>query len=318
MYQRMLVPLDGSQLSEGIISYAREVAIALDLDLDFLHVADILELQVTPMSQFYLNEVAESVKEQIHRIQTTTGDKQKPTSVEVRGQVVTGHPAKEILKYAGENPIDIILMATHVPSNIHLWPLGSVAYKVLRDSKIPVWLVHSHRLKEIVYDQWLQRTILVPLDGSELAEAALPHAAALAKQHGTQVTDIVLLSVYEPYLIPKGAFNAQPDYPPDAPTKYEDYAQQEDDKAKDSCEKYLKKIASRLFSKGIAARTEVIKGKAAKEIIKCANKDPMQLIVMTSHGQSGTHRSAFGSVAKRVSVECKTPIFMVILKNKPN
>jgi nucleotide-binding universal stress UspA family protein len=180
MYKRMLVPLDGSKLAEEVFPYTRELAGRLDLDLIFLNVCSPNETESLSMRQFYMDKMAEMVRSQTREIQVKTGASQSVKTIEATGKVVIGYPAEEILKYANENSIDIILLATHGHSGVRLWALGSIAYKVLHASKIPVWLVRSGIPEEIVYDRWDRRTIMVPLDGSKLAESALPHAEALA------------------------------------------------------------------------------------------------------------------------------------------
>lgn len=310
MYRRMLVPLDGSKLAEETFPYAQELAGRLDLDLHFLHVCDPLE---SPMRQIYLDKMAESVRAQIQKIQATTVGKTAIRPIEVRGKVVKGYPAEEILKYAEENTIDIILMATHGAGGVRRWALGSVAYQVLHSSKIPVWLIRSGLPKEIVYDQLPHRTILVPLDGSKLAESALPHAEALAKQRGTHVIDILLLSVYAPSIYP-AFYYFQTDDLPTVPSKYADYVQQVIDIIKERCEKYLKKIANQLISNGMRVKTEAILGDVSEEIIKYATKNPSQLIVMASHGHSGIDHLAFGSITEKILLNTNAPIFVVIPK----
>jgi nucleotide-binding universal stress UspA family protein len=170
----MLVPLDGSKLAEETFPYARELAGRLDLDLDFLVV--VLRSHIGTRGQAY--GTGKSVRAQIQKIQATMVEEKAIRPVEVRGAVAIGYPAEEILKYAGENKVDIILMSTHGASGVRLWALGSVAYKILHASKVPVLLIRSEAPQQIVYDKWPRRTILVPLDGSKLAESALPHAEA--------------------------------------------------------------------------------------------------------------------------------------------
>ena len=308
MYRRMLVPLDGSKLAEEAFPYAQELAGRLDLDLHFLHVRTPLEPSI---SQIYLDEMAESVRQQSEKIQAKTVGKTAIRSIEVRSKVVAGYPSEEILKYAEENTIDVILMATHGAGGVRRWALGSVAYQVLHSSKIPVWLIRSGLPKEIVYDQLPHRTILVPLDGSKLAESALLHAEAIAKQRGANVVDILLLSVYAPSIYP-AIYYFQTDYPPKVPLKYADYVQQEIDQAKERCEKYLKNVANQLISDGMKVKTEAITGDVSDQIIEYANKNPAQLIVMASHGHSGINHLAFGSVAEKILLQTNTPIFMVI------
>jgi nucleotide-binding universal stress UspA family protein len=315
----MLVPLDGSRLAEEVFPYARELAGRLDLDLFFLHVCGPGETELLPMRRFYVEKMAEMVMSQTHEIQRTTGMPAGKKTIEAAGTVVTGYPAEEILKYAEDHHIDMILMSTHGHSGVRRWALGSVAYKVLHASKVPVWLVHSGTPGEIVYDKWPKRTILVPLDGSRLAEAALSHAEALVRQRGTQAVEILLLSVYEPVTNSAAIFYLTPgDYAPGTPYKWEDYVKEETAKAKEACEKYLLKVADRLKSAGIRVRTGAIQGNAVDEIVKYANENPFQVIVMSSHGRSGLSHLAFGSVAEKILLEVNIPIFMILPQTRPN
>jgi nucleotide-binding universal stress UspA family protein len=310
MYKKMLVPLDGSQLAEETLPYCRQLAGRLDLDLDFIHVCTPSEIQMFSIVRMYVEKTAESVRQQIQDIQTATAGKKGFRAIKVTGKVVTGYPAEEILKYANENKIDIILLATHGASGIRSWAVGSVAYQVLHASKVPVWLVRSGIPEEIVYDKWPRKTLLVPLDGSKLAESALEHAEALVKQRGTEIAEILLLSVFAPSIFSPSNFFLNED-PGSMAVNYSDIARQEADRAKENCEKYLKNIADRLVSKGITVRTAAVLGDAAEEIIKYANTNPFQLIVMASHGRSGLRHLIFGSVAEKVILEAYVPIIVV-------
>jgi nucleotide-binding universal stress UspA family protein len=307
----MLVPLDGSKLAEEVFPYARELAGRLDLDLAFLNVCNPHETDLLPIRQFYVDKMVELVRSQTSEIQGITGRPVGAKTIQTISKVVVGYPAEEILKYAEENDVDIILMSTHGYSGIKRWALGSVAYKVLHASKIPVWLVRNGIPEETVYDKWPRRTILVPLDGSKLAESSLPHAEALAKQRGLEAIEILLLSVCQPALVPEAIYYIQTAYPPTLPLKYEDYVQKEKARIQDTCHDYLGDVAKMLESAGVKVRTEVLVGNAAEEIIKYANKNPFQVIVMASHGRSGFNHLAFGSVAEKVLLAVKTPLFLV-------
>ena len=197
MYKRMLVPLDGSKLSEVVFPYAKELAGRLGLNVILLHVHDPEEVETVPLHRAYIEHKAEVIRRQSEKVQTKVGIGEAGT-VQVRGELAAGCPADEILRYAEENDVDLILMATHGRSGIRRWVMGSVADKVLRASRVPVWLVRAGIPEGIVYDKWPKRTILVPLDGSELAEEVLPHVEALAKQGGRELLEVVLLRVYEP------------------------------------------------------------------------------------------------------------------------
>ena len=303
MYKRMLVPLDGSELAEVVFTYAKELAGRLDVDVILLHVYEPGESTLAPMHQAYVEHTAEVIRREAAEVQRRTGAP-AGKAIAAKGILAVGYPAEEILHYAEKNDIDLILMATHGRSGIRRWVMGSVADKVLRASKVPVWLVRAGVPQEIVYDQWPRRTILVPLDGSRLARAVLPHVETLAKQRGTELVDVVLLRVYE-----------LPDIPshrsPDMSLSWERYLEKEISRRRSVSEQYLARIGRSLTSLDINVRSEVLMGKPAEEIIKYANKDPFNLIVMATHGYSGVSRWAYGSVAEKVLQGVTSPILLV-------
>ena len=306
----MLVPLDGSELAEVVFAYAKELAGRLSLDVTLLHVCSPTEQELAPMHRSYTEHMAGIVKLQVEAIQKKVGIQPGGKAVEVRGELAVGYPAEEILSYADENDIDLILMSTHGRSGIRRWAMGSVADKVLRASKVPVWLVRAGIPEEVVYDKWPSRTILVPLDGSELAESVLPHVEAVAKQRGAEIVDVILLRVCEPPIISS-------DYPEAImPLSWEEHVEQQMALCKRASEKYLARVEKRLKDAGLKVRSEALVGKPplgnpANEIIDYANRNPFNLIVMATHGRSGISRWAYGSVAARVLLGVSSPLFLV-------
>lgn len=303
MYKKILVPLDGSKLAEIVLPYAGELAGRLNLEAIMLHVCNPEQGEFLPMHQAYVEKAAEIVRHQIeetrHRTNQATARPEGEVP-ETRGELAVGHPAEEILRYAEENQVDLLLMATHGRSGVKRWALGGVAEKVLRASKIPIWLVPAGVSEEVVHNQRLTRTMLVPLDGSELAESVLPHVEVLSKQQGAETMDIVLLSVCEPTLLPSY-------YPLAIPLNPEDHAA----KCKQANKQYLAKIEKRLKKAGLRVRSEVLMGKPAETIVDCANTTRSNLIVMATHGRSGPSRWVYGSVAEKVLHGVAVPIFLV-------
>jgi len=310
MYAKMLVPLDGSKLAEVVFPYAKELAGRLDLDLVFLHVCSPEESEFAPVHRAYVQQACEIVRRESEEVQEKTGVQPGGKAVEARCELAVGQPAEEILRYADENNIDLILMATHGRSGIGRWALGSMADKVLRASKVPVWLVRAGISEEIVYDKWPRITILVPLDGSGLAESVLPHVEALAKQRGAELVDVVLLRVCEPPIISS-------DYPEAImPLSWEEHVEQVMAWGKQAGEHYLAGVEKRLTDAGLKVRSEVLVGKTpagnpADEIIDYASRNPFNLIVMATHGRSGLSRWAYGSVAERVLQGASSALFLV-------
>ena len=295
MYQRLLVPLDGSKLAEAALPFARQLSGRLGLDVTFLHVCGSDESRFASMHHAYVDWVADNMKRQF---------KEAGIPVEARGQAVIGHPAEEILHYAQKNRIDLILMASHGRSGVMRWALGSVADKVLRASEVPVWLVRAASAQESDYDKWPKITALVPLDGSELAEQILPHVEAMVKQRGAEIVDVVLIRVCEPPTIPS-------DYPPGMPLSWDERVEQEMAKCSRRNEQYLLAVEKRLKGAGLSVRSQLLTGKAADEIVDYAAKTPFSLIAMTTHGRSGLSRWVYGSVAEKVLLGVSSPILLV-------
>jgi len=304
MYKRTLVPLDGSKLAEVVLPYAKELAGRLDLDVILLHVCGSEESGLATMSQAYVEHAAEIIRRESAEVQRRTGAPAGCKPVEAKGALAVGDPAEEILNYAEKNDIDLIIMATHGRSGVRRWIIGSVADKVLRASKVPVWLVRAVVTQEIVYDQWPRITVLVPLDGSELAVSVLPHAEALAKQRGTERVDVVLLRVCEPPVIPS-------DYPPSRPLSWEEHVEQRIAESKRTCEIYLDEVERQIKARGLNVRSEVLLGNPAEEIVNYANSNPFSLIVMSTYGRSGISRWAYGSVADKVLQGVSCPILLI-------
>ena len=162
----------------------------------------------------------------------------------------------------------------------------------------------------------MYKKILVPLDGSKLAECALPHAEELTK--GCDTAEVMLVSVTErvqgyravegstePVVLSGGGWTGSIQPPsqrlvPEAFGKKEKQAQ-----------RYLDRIAKTLTAKGINVSTEVLLWKPAEAIAGYAKQYGCDLIVMASHGRSGPSRWAYGSVADKVLRMSGIPVLMI-------
>jgi nucleotide-binding universal stress UspA family protein len=306
MYRKMLVPLDGSELAEEVLVYAKELAGRLDIDVDLLHISNPASEALKPMEEAYIEHLAESFRKQVEAVQQKTGQgKAKP--INVKAELLVGYAAEAILQYADKDGVDLILLASHGRSGIKRWTIGSVAGKVMSATKIPVWLIKSVGTKETPYDKWTNQTLIVSLDGSELAESILPHAEVLTKQRGDTPIDVVLVRVAEPLNIPTY-------YSPDisgVTLNWGNFIQQETQRRKQAAKEYLAKIEEQLKNKGITVRSVVIEGRPTDEVVEFVNKTPNSMIIMATHGRSGLSRLVYGSVAANVLNGVTRPMFII-------
>jgi nucleotide-binding universal stress UspA family protein len=149
----------------------------------------------------------------------------------------------------------------------------------------------------------MYKKIMVPLDGSELAECVLPHMEALTT--GCKISKVVFVRVVDPIPLPaslpaQGEFGFQE----------KDRRKLEDQRIKNA-EAYLKKIAESTRLEGALISYEVLEGKVADSLAHWAEQNEVDLIVIASHGRSGVSRWVMGSVADRVLRSTCVPVLMV-------
>ncbi|MDO8567442.1 MAG: universal stress protein [Dehalococcoidales bacterium] len=144
--------------------------------------------------------------------------------------------------------------------------------------------------------------ILVPLDGSKLAESVLPHVETLAK--GCNVNEVILLRVCVPPSILS-------DYPENMPRSWTENVSKMTGHMANQCSLYLGDIEKKLKAAGINVRTESRLGSPANEIVDFADKNGIDLIIMASHGRSGPSRWAYGSTADKVLRSTCVPVMVV-------
>ena len=296
MFRKMLVPLDVSELSEVTFNYAKELAGRFaGLEVVLLHVCQ--DRDTIAMHRDYIEHSAEKILAEARK---DSGNK----DIKVRGELLTGTPADEILRFAAENGIDLILMATHGRSGLSRWAMGSVAYKLLRQAYIPVLMVRAGIEDAIILDKLPERRILVALDGTKSAETILPEVEALGRQWGIDVVQIILIRTCEPPTVSS-------DYPSDLGESWEARVQQENLKCKLVAGAYLANIEKRFREAGFKVRSELPLGNPAQEIISSSVKNRANLIAMVIHGRSGISRWAYGSTAEEVMIGARTPILLV-------
>lgn len=141
--------------------------------------------------------------------------------------------------------------------------------------------------------------ILVPLDGSELAECVFPHVEAFVK--GCNVRRIVFVTVVEPTL---------PSFHGEFPVSMEEV--EERDAARESSAKdYLKQVVSRLQYEGAEMHAKVIVGRVAESLVDFVEANGVDLILIATHGRSGVTRWVRGSVADKILHSANVPVMMV-------
>ena len=281
--QRILVPLDGSMLAEAALPTAVEIAktggairLVRAVEAPAVSGGDPIEAQIRVVSE------AESYLAQIEKRVRAEG-------VPVSSSVWYGSPAETILEATDGVEADLVVMSTHGRSGLNRLFLGSVAETVLRATKKPVLMLRTQGRSAMF------KRVLVPLDGSMLAEDVLPLLTQIA---GPLDLELTLLRVLVPI--------------PPVVVEGSRYVTVEDTAASvDAAFRYLAPIAAALEATGVRVTTEVRSGEPVTEILDAAKKTHADLIAMTTHGRTGLGRLIFGSVAEAVLRQSNVPVFLV-------
>jgi nucleotide-binding universal stress UspA family protein len=284
MYERILVPLDGSELAEGALPYAEGIATRLGSEVILLTVSAPGDCLERPLGAYLEKKAGELLS----------------SGVAASPLVVEGDAASEILNLAEQNHVGLIIISTHGRSGISRWALGNIANKVLRASHIPTLLIKSSGSETVSAGKALG-SILVPLDGSQFAEAIIPYVEGLAQVMDSEVT---LLRVIEPVRLPHLAGYGQ----------WVDWEKYEKDllaEAEKEANRYLDSQERALRDKGVKVSAISLLGKPAETILQYADDNSCSLIALSTHGFSGMTKWAYGSVASRIIEGSSEPVLLV-------
>src|SRR5499425_3519289 len=298
MYTKILIPLDGSKTAEKILPYARFLASGLEIPTELLGVIDIAEMasHVAAEKAHYLNGmVEESVRssfEYLRGVATTF------PSGNVKCNVEIGAAAEVVIEKGEADPAMLIAMATHGRSGINRWLLGSVAEKILHGTANALLLVRATDETKTAREAAL-KSVVVPLDESEVAESVLPTVATLAKKLDLEVV------LFRAYTLPYSAYGGGDGY-------YAIDLNALIAAMKDEAQSYLEKKTAELKKLGVEKVSSITKeGLSADQIIKIGREIPDSLVAMCSHGRSGVKRWVLGSVAETVVRHSGDPVLIL-------
>lgn len=283
----ILVPLDGSSLSEHALPLATALARALDAHLLLVHVQ-----LPSPIGR----EPAPDLEAVARRIRGG-GIAVEVAIRSIRDDAETG---AAILSAAVEHNVSLIVMATHGYGGLGRWLYGSVADHLLRQTTLPVMLVSP--ALDAVWPEDRPPRVLVPLDGSVRSEAILGPLSSLFRSLGGQ---LILLHVSESidYL------HEHPDYCEVCRSARAAGAELDIEPVR--ARHYLEEVATRLRADGMSVQVEVGVGAASSTIIRVAAQHQADLIAAATHGRSGLSEVILGSVATDTVRRAGVPVLLV-------
>jgi nucleotide-binding universal stress UspA family protein len=299
MYDKILVPLDGSALAEQVLPYVRPLTKALAASIELLRA-------IPPAGHELADPNSTNSEDQVLDYLRSVSASLNDLGISISCAVRQGDPAPWIISEAEQEPGTLIAMATHGRSGVARWLLGSVTDKVLHATTTPLLIVRSNEPSNSVSEAQL-KTVTVPLDGSVLAEQVLPHVATLAKALDLAVRLVRVhpsVEEYSRYFERQQIGSTATIYS----GPYEVFSRKADAQAME----YLHQAKMQLNHEGVwSVEESLLRGHPAATIVDLARESPGSLVTMTTHGRSGIGRWLLGSVADRVIRHSGVPVLVV-------
>jgi nucleotide-binding universal stress UspA family protein len=316
MFQRILVPLDGSKHAERAIPVAARISRATGGTLVFIRV---IFAPTDAGNQPFANAATESAgsEAQMEKAEdylsstVTTAYAQDLAGLPTEREVELGNAAPAIFAIARQEQIDLIVMCSRGETGLKRWVLGSVAHEAVHHTPVPVLILHERGAELPEQVSSLPLHVLLPLDGSPLAEAALePTARLMAALAAPAPLMLHLLSVVD-VPSPSGKFKGHINV--DALLQ---------DELKQEATDYLHQIEVRIRATLGAelhmpiTSSVVVNPSAARAIIDIAEHKKVPggsfaLIAMATHGRTGLKHLLMGSVTEQVLDHTRLPLLIV-------
>ena len=273
---RLLVPLDGSTLSETVMPVAERVARDHEAEVVLIevlegHGAPGAEIEAEHEARAYLGRMADRLRDR--------------GLARVRTSIWYGEAAQAIANAVTRERVDLVVMSTHGRSGLDRLRFGSVAESVVRKAPVPALLVRD----VATWDRGGIDRILVPLDWSAASEGVLPIVSCLAGPFDFEVKLLHVVETVRPF--------------PDSPGMEKAAYYQE-------AEAYLTQVAAPLEARGIRVSLMVRHGFPAEVIPAVAAEMKSGLVAMSTHGRSGLGRLFLGSVSESVLRSVSVPVLL--------
>jgi len=303
MFRHILVPLDGSRLAATAIPYALTLALAADARITLLAVV------ASPSAHAGLPSAAAQEDDERHVTESSAYLESVAVAMRADGFAVTtvvrhGNPASEILAASEDEECSLIVISSHGRTGLERIRMGSVAQHVLRHAIIPTLVVRPGD-DAATEGAATIAAIMVALDGSALAEEALPIATRIATALSIPLTLLRIIPGLASIAY-GGWGDGYYDYYPVTEEMHRD--------EEHAVEEYLDALAIRLRASGLEVGTRwerSVTTRAAEVVTAVLAKQPAGIAVMASHGRGGVLRWALGSTVEEVLDQAPCPILIV-------
>jgi nucleotide-binding universal stress UspA family protein len=286
MFDPILVPLDGSQLAECVLTHAAAFARSFDAEITFLRILE--KNQTVASAQLFdlLNWQIKKTKATLYLEEIRAQFDQ--LDLRARATVLEGMVTEGITEYALNQGMKLIILSSHGRHGLTQWGISSITQKIILSAPTSVLIVRAHLQKLPADDPSgppLYQRILVPLDGSQRAEHVLPIITQLARVHKPEIH---LVHVVHP-----------PEMARQMPPTREDIDLSNRVVARNLEEagQYLEQLKSRSYLQGIAVQSHLVTGDhTTATLYELVEREHIDMVTLSAHGYSGKHQWPYGSV----------------------
>jgi nucleotide-binding universal stress UspA family protein len=293
MLQNILVPCDGSAFSEQAIEPAADLARRANAHLHIVRVHESMWAGFEkPLVHAHETDQALQLDEEAALAQLAERC-ERMEYFRPHTALLAAPVGDALREYVRSRNIDLVVMATHARDGIERIILGSVADEMIRTADVPLLLIRPRADTHYAPARLDVRHILIPLDGSPLAEAVIAPASRIAALTGARMT---LLRVLQPFPVVLGGFDMPVYLTSDAAWL---------DARRDG---YLQRVAMQVRTQGsVVDVAEISAVNVARGILDYAATEAVDMIAMSTHGRSGLLRVLAGSVANAVMHDVMMP-----------
>jgi nucleotide-binding universal stress UspA family protein len=286
--RKILIATDGSEASEKAANFGMET-----FKFERAKVYGVYVINTTSYGSASVGDLGSKKVEQLeeigHKAVSYVEELAKAAGLETESVVLKGNPAEEIVNFAEEKQVDMIIVGSLGKSGIKRFVLGSVSEKVVRHAKVPVLVVREQN------EEKPQKKILIATDGSKATEKAVDFGIEIARLNGSKVYAVYVIDItsYDSILMDEAwVKNMQDQF----------------EKTGHEATSYIEENAKAV---GVEAESVILKGNPAKEIMDFAEEQKVDMIVVGSLGKSGVEQFVIGGVSEKVSRNAKVPVLVV-------
>jgi len=298
MFKSILVPLDGSALAECVLPHVVAMARPFGALVTLVHVSEPQDAERTVRP---VNAVDWSIRTiEADAYLDKTAQRLQAAGLEVRWERLEGQPAGQILAFAHQNDVDLVIVSSHGRSGLTGWNVSSVVQKIISRARLSVLIVRAYQPTGRDITALACQRLLLPLDCSQRAAQALPIATMLARFHSAEL--LLAHVVPKPEMPRRRPLNDKELELIDTITKMN----------RAEAQRYLEETQASVDSEGAAVRSLLLVSEnPAWSLHQLVEEEAIDLVLMSAHGFSGSTKWPYGSLVLNFVAYGSTPLLIV-------